>query len=50
MPRYHGFGRRPAACINCLIASGDSTGFAVVAVGVVGIALPVAVTFPSTRL
>ena len=27
-PRYHGCERRPAACINCLIASGDSTGFA----------------------
>src|SRR5215468_4557679 len=33
-PRYHGFERRPAACINCLIASGDSCGFIVVVVGI----------------
>ena len=31
-PRYPGFERRPAACINCLMASGDSSSFAAAAV------------------
>jgi len=46
-PNLRRHGVEPTDCINCLIAPGDSCGFTVV---VVGIALPVAVAFPSTRL